>query len=163
MAYGINYFFSHPAESAKRIVVRFFNFWQLERTTVAGMRSGLLGEFSTAITLLVAVIICGSYALVVMTALGGAVIHPPNWRPHLLLLLWMVIPCAIHTAAFAHSRYHLPLIPILAVYSAIFFASAANGSLRIRNSKGVAAAILAIGLILGWAREIIWVDLSQFF
>ena len=44
MKYGVHFFFSHLGLSIERSVVKFFNFWQLERTFAAGMMQGLFGE-----------------------------------------------------------------------------------------------------------------------
>lgn len=159
MAYGITYFFSHPLQSAQRCAVRFFNFWQLERTIVAGMRQGVFGECSTRQLLLAAGLFCGAYAVVALSALAGAIIAPPRLTAHLLLLLWVAIPCVIHTVAFAHSRYHLPLVPLLAVYAAGAWRElAARPSLWLTR-RGALAAAAALVLIAAWVRELVFVDL----
>lgn len=160
MAYGVRYFFSHPAESARRCLVRFFNFWQLERTIIAGMRQGYFGDIPTFVTVGVALLICGSYALVALLALTGAVVTPPEWRSHTLLLLWIAVPCAIHTVAFAHSRYHLPLIPVLTVYAAAALQALWSDRSRFSGWRGPVALTLCVILVLGWAREIVFVDLG---
>ena len=119
MKYGIKYFFSHPGVSIQRSVVKFFNFWQLERELVAGMMQGIFGEIPKLTILGLAIVICGSYALTIFLAIYGAWLLPPaNRWAHLLLLFAIGFTCLIHTAAFAHSRYHLPLIPILLAYAA---------------------------------------------
>ncbi len=163
MRYGMAYFFQHPWESLARSTVKFFNFWQLEREVVAGLRQGLFGSVPLSVTLLAAAVVCGSYVIVIFSAIVGAAVTPPRLRSeHLLLLAWVAVPWAIHTVAFAHSRYHLPLIPILLVYSAAAFCFRAT-ILERRHSwplrfAGVACTLLAAS----WVREFIVLDVKWF-
>lgn len=162
MRYGIRYFFDHPAQSAQRCLVRFFNFWQLEREMLAGVHQGLWGKVSLWWEVLLALVIIGGYALVILSAIFGFFAAPLHWKQNGLLLLWIALPCGVHTIAFAHSRYHLPLIPIVCLYTAValsdFFCERRN-----RLAKVIwYATPLALLLIAGWIREIIMVDLAIF-
>ena len=56
MRYGINFFFTNPTLTAQRCVVRFFNFWQLERSISAGMKQGIWGETSTTLFLAISLV-----------------------------------------------------------------------------------------------------------
>ena len=162
MQYGIRYFLSHPALSAKRCVVRFFNFWQLERTIVAGAMQGTWGPVPKWAVFGLAAVIMGSYAILLFLALTGLFTGTIPWKTHGLLLLWMALPCAVHTIAFAHSRYHLPLVPILAVYAAIattLWYAPSDGRSRLGRAW-VPGGILFALFVLSWAREIIMVDLA---
>lgn len=162
MAYGLRYFFTHPKQSAQRCLVRFFNFWQLDRTIVAGLQQGVFGRHSQGFVLAMAVLFTGGYAATLLAAIGGLFIAPPPWRANLLLLLWIAIPCAIHTAAFAHSRYHLPLIPLLAVYAAAAVAALlAQPRLIFTRRAALAGATFAV-FVVAWARELVMVDLHWF-
>ena len=163
MRYGIRYFFAHPGLSTKRCVVRFFNFWQLERTIVAGLKKGTWGPISKPLFVTSAGLIIGSYATVLLLALIGLFTRTVPWRIQGLLLLWMALPCAIHTIAFAHSRYHLPLVPILSIYAAITVSlSCFSPNNRVHVRRAMLPGIILFGLfVCGWARELIMVDLTQ--
>jgi 4-amino-4-deoxy-L-arabinose transferase-like glycosyltransferase len=163
MKYGVEYFFAHPQQSFARSIVKFFNFWQLEREIVAGLRQGFFGNVPRAATLALAILVCGAYAATIFAAIFGVCVAPPGSRGTLLLLLaWVAFPCAIHTVAFAHSRYHLPLIPILAVFAAAAYCSRREIWQR-RRSWAFALATLACAILAGsWVREFVMVDLKWF-
>ena len=56
--------------------------------------------------------------------IGMCVVPPADWRVHAFLLLLIVFVTGMHTLVFGHSRYHLPLIPIVLLYSASVCAQA---------------------------------------
>src|SRR5690606_37700273 len=71
MKRGVRYFFAHPTVSLQRCVVKFFNFWQLERTIVAGASQGLFGQFTRLQLIALALVICGSYATAILSGIFG--------------------------------------------------------------------------------------------
>ena len=139
------------------------NFWQLERTMIAGAKQGLWGSLSKVVFAGLALAIIGCYATVFLFALIGLCSGILPWKTQGLLLLWMALPCAIHTIAFAHSRYHLPLIPILATYAAMTMAgwAAARKNPAISVRGWLPGVLLFSLFVLSWAREIIMVDLAK--
>jgi len=163
MRYGVKYFLTHPTQSLARSTVKGFNFWQLEREIVAGLRQGLFGDVPLAVTLLAAAVTCGSYVVTIFAAIFGiAVVPPPSRREHLVLLFWIAAPWAVHAVAFAHSRYHLPLIPILTVYAAAAFCMYATVAQRRRTWRFAAACLACVALTLSWVREFIVLDMKWF-
>lgn len=170
MKYGVKYFFAHPAQSIQRSTIRFFNFWQLDRTFVAGFQKGLWGETSKPALAIAFLVFSGGYAIVALASILGFFTATWPWRirslsalgVHGLLLLWIVLPCAVHTIAFAHSRYHQPLIPILAIYAAITFDRLLSKDWSAVRRAFLPAAIVGVILILGWIRELVMVDLRLF-
>jgi hypothetical protein len=69
--------------------------------------------------LALAVVICGAYVFVLLAGVFGATLAPPqDRRLHVFLLLLIAFVCGLHALAFAHSRYHLPLVPLLILYAA---------------------------------------------
>lgn len=162
MRHGMKFALSHPGLTIKRDLVRFFNFWQLERTLVAGGVKGTFGDVPKMLLLPAAVLICGSYAAVMFAAIFGLFFRTPDDRRlHGLLVMTVVFPCVIHSLIFAHSRYHLPIVPVLMLYAV---AAALNWKViwsQRRTKRFVLAASLCVVLVLGWLRELIFVDLSQ--
>jgi hypothetical protein len=75
-----------------------------------------------------------------------------------LLVLVIALICLVHTVTFGHSRYHLPLMPIVLLYAA----SAAARARDIWARRGRPSFWLAAGLsslfLLGRAWEITVVD-----
>jgi 4-amino-4-deoxy-L-arabinose transferase-like glycosyltransferase len=163
MKYGIGYFFGHPWLSLQRSTVKFFNYWQLERELVAATRVGLFGEPSLYAAVAVGLVVCGAYALTLFGAVFGVFMVPPPRRADLwLLAAWIAFPCALHTVAFAHSRYHVPFVPILAVFAAAAFR---HGPEIVRNWKSrsfAVACLVCIVFAASWARELVMVDLKWF-
>lgn len=169
MKYGVRYFFTHPVESLQRSAVKFFNYWQLEREIVAGVRQGLFGKLPLAATVVVGLFVCGVYAATIVGAIFGALVTPPANRSELwLLLLWLAFPCAIHTIAFAHSRYHLPFVPILATFAAAAYSQ--WRTVLVARSAGPSrgawpfqiACLASLVLIASWIREFVMVDAKWF-
>jgi hypothetical protein len=163
MRYGVEYFFSHPWQSLTRSTVKFFNFWQLEREIVAGMRQGTLGSTPLGITIAVAIFVCAYYAITLFAALFGALMTPPADRScHLLLVAWIAFPAALHAIAFAHSRYHLPLVPILTVYAAAAFVQRGTIIERRRTWAFATAGVACALLVASWMREFVILDMKWF-
>ncbi len=163
LRYGLRYMLEHPAQTAARSTVKFFNFWQLERTLVAGLQRGWYGDPPTPIKLVLAAIIFGSYAAAMFAAVFGAVMCPPRDRRLLVfVLLLLAYVCGLHALVFAHSRYHLPLAPL----ELVLVAAAVVHGRSIRRRIGGPAFLLAVALcgvlLAGWVWEIALVDYPRF-
>ncbi len=162
MKYGIRFAIANPWLTTKRFVVRFFNFWQLERTLLAGAQQGLWGDVPRLALLVLAATICGVYALVLFSGIFGLIMEPPVDRRFLwLLLLSIGVPCLVHAAIFAHSRYHLPLMPLLMFPAAAAWVRCQNIWARRHQAVFRLAIACCLVIILGWTREIVFVDLAQ--
>jgi 4-amino-4-deoxy-L-arabinose transferase-like glycosyltransferase len=161
LRHAIQFVWSHPWLTLKRDVVKFFNFWQLEREFLAASLSGYFGNLSAPTTLTIGAVICGSYAAVLFAALFGLCCKPvKDFRIHMLLVLSIVFPCAIHTLIFAHSRYHLPIVPFLAVYASAAMVHREE-IWRRRRSLGFGIAVaLCLLAAMGWLRELVLVDFN---
>ncbi len=76
----------------------------------------------------------------------------PEWRPHAPGLLTIAWICGIHAVVFGHSRYHLPLMPLIVMYTA---AAVANRAWKPDRSRGYAAALGALAaLVFAWGFEV---------
>lgn len=161
MAEGVKYVAAHPGLTGRRSLVKFFDFWGLERELVAGAQKGYFGELPRAVVLGLAAVICGGYVLVLAAGVfGAAVRRPADLRIHLLLLLLIAFTCAIHSLVFAHSRYHLPVMPLVMVYAGALLARPpARADLR-RPAFWLAAAFLA-AVVAGWAWNALAGDLGK--
>lgn len=160
---GVRFVWSHPRLTVKRDVIKFFNFWGLERELVAGVARGYFGVRSTLVLLLLTLMIFGSYCAALISGIFGAIMVPPaDRRIHWLLLSVIGFICAMHTVTFGHSRYHLPVMPLILLYSA----SAVVHSRAIWRRRSERSFRLACGLsaimILGWLWEIVFIDLQRY-
>jgi 4-amino-4-deoxy-L-arabinose transferase-like glycosyltransferase len=160
LRHAINFVLQHPWLTAQRDLVKFFNFWQLERLLVAAAGTGYFGDLPTAAKLLLAAVICGVYAFVLLTAIFGACCCPPrDRRTHWFLVVSILLPCVIHTLVFAHSRYHLPVVPFLALCAAAAIVHRQEIWQLRRTWAFKLAAALCVIVVLGWIREFVFVDL----
>lgn len=161
--YGADYIRQHPGLTLQRGMVKFFSFWQLERELVAGAARGYFGRFSTVPLALLTLSIFGSYAAALLLALLGVFMAPPRNRVlHMFLLLLIAFICGIHTVVFGHSRYHLPLMPLVLLYSAAAVVHVPSIWQR-RRSLRFALACAAGGVMLAaWCYEILAIDLERY-
>jgi hypothetical protein len=131
----------------------------LEREFLAAASDGYFGRLTMMGQLLLAVVICGSYAAVLFGAVFGICCMPPaDPRTHWFLILSILFPCAIHTLIFAHSRYHLPIVPLLAVYAAATIVRRNDIWQQRRSIVFGTASVTCFVLVLGWLRELVFVD-----
>ena len=143
-------------------MVKFFNFWQLEREIVAAAGRGLFGDLPTIVVLLITLLVFGSYALLLVGAIIGAIAAPPSdWRAHLMCGLVIAFLCLLHTVVFAHSRYHLPLVPLLACYAAQAFVAHREIWTWCRRRLWVAVVVAGV-FAAAWLFEIVYVDFDKF-
>jgi hypothetical protein len=158
---ALNFVWTHPFLTFERDVVKFFNFWQLEREFLAAARDGYFGALSTATNRVLAAIICGSYAAVLIIGLFGVCCAPPvDLRNHCFLGMSILFPCAIHTLIFAHSRYHLPIIPLLTVYTAAAIVYRHTIWQQRRTLGFGIATALSVMIAVGWLRELVFADFN---
>jgi hypothetical protein len=161
---GLQFMAAHPALTLQRCFVKFIDFWQQERDLIGDAKHGDFGEISSAALLAFALVITGAYAAVMFTGIFGIVFIPPiNWRIHGLFLLLIAYVCAMHTLTFGHSRYHIPLLPIVLLYSAAALVQFQN-LWRQRWTWKFALASSVCGLLAAsWAWELLWVDPNRYF
>ncbi len=118
LKYALRFALEHPTQTIQRDLIKMANFWQLEREFVAGMSRGLWGPYPRPVVLGTALVICGTYAFVLFMAVYGLVMSPKPSRCHVIFLLLIGLVWGVHTLVFAHSRYHLPLMPFVLIYAA---------------------------------------------
>jgi 4-amino-4-deoxy-L-arabinose transferase-like glycosyltransferase len=159
MRQALRFVLANPGLTARRDLVKFFDFWGLERELAAGADRGLFGPVPRPLVLLLTAAICASYVLALFAGVFGAVLAPPgDRRVHLFLLLLVAFVCGLHTLAFGHSRYHLPLMPLVLLYaaSAVVHRHALWGRRRSRSFR-LACALCAV-FVGGWAWTLAVVD-----
>ncbi|MEX2317847.1 MAG: glycosyltransferase family 39 protein [Pirellulales bacterium] len=162
LRYAIGFASTHPWLTAERSLVKFFNFWQLERELVAASQQGYFGHLSVATKLALAAIICGSYAALLFAAVFGVCCELPiDRRLHWFLVASILFPCAIHTMIFAHSRYHLPIVPLLAIYAAAALVRWRDVVRQRYSLRFLIAGALCFVVALGWLREYAFVDYAS--
>jgi hypothetical protein len=154
---ALRYMLANPATTLRRAVIKFSDFWGLEREFAAGIKVGYYSPPSW-LGVPASLVIAVAYAVVALLFAAGVWLVPPEWRVHLLLLLPVVATMGAHTIVFGHSRYHVPLIPIMALYGVALLRRARTLDLRSQR-LAVVGALLSMSLLAAiWAREVFVVE-----
>jgi hypothetical protein len=107
------------------------------------------------------VLVVAAYIAVTVLGAVGIFLTPPEWRVHVLMLLPIVAIMGAHTIVFGHSRYHIPLVPILAVYAAAFLDRGRQVDWR-RHRFALAGTAITVAVLAGiWVRQVALTDLSR--
>lgn len=155
MRYAVEYVRAHPGQTLRRSTAKFFDFWQLERELVAGAQQGLWGKFSKPFTLCLAALIVGAYILTMTAGIFGAWMRPMNAPFHIFLLLLILFITGLHSVAFGHSRYHLPLMPIVIIYAAAAVDQWRTIVGQWKTWRFAAALVCVLVLTASWGLEVL--------
>ena len=158
---AIEYMRQHPIVTLRRALIKFADFWGLEREFVSGVSSGLFRPPVWFQVMASVSITAGYIGLVVAGAAGLWLAAPPDRRAHVLMLLPIALIVGAHTIVFGHSRYHLPLIPLFAVYGAALLARYASAVHSAPRSIRLAALATTTVLVMIWIREVAIVDAAR--
>jgi 4-amino-4-deoxy-L-arabinose transferase-like glycosyltransferase len=116
---GLQFALQHPLLTLKRDILKLFAFWQLERELPSQASQGYFGPVPGWCIKLLSAVIVGSYAFCFLAAIFGVFLAPPSDRRyHWMLLSVILFITTMHTLSFGHSRYHLPLMPLMLLYAA---------------------------------------------
>lgn len=154
MRYAIDYVLVHPAQTIQRSAAKFFDFWQLERELIAGAQQGLWGRFSKSSVLVLAAVILGAYVATMVAGIFGAWMRPMEMPLHVFLLLLIVFVTGLHALAFGHSRYHLPLMPLVIVFAAAALDQWRSVFRKWKSWSFAAAGLCVLVLGASWCLEI---------
>jgi 4-amino-4-deoxy-L-arabinose transferase-like glycosyltransferase len=115
---AIEFMLANPALTLKRSLIKFADFWGLEREVLAGLQRGNYKP-PPAVTAATVVLITLAYpALILLAVLGVFFNSSADWRVHATALSFVMFVCGIHVLVYGHSRYHVPLVAILVIYAA---------------------------------------------
>lgn len=154
-ALGLAYIQREPLTFIAHIPVKFADFWGFERNLVdvaESTRTGKSAGWSSPAKLSADVLSAAAYVLLVLLAIAG-LLRAPDDRWKLLfggLILYFV---ALHLVVFADGRFHLPLIPFLALYGGWAVAQRAGGW-RADKARAAAWLGLAVVFVAIWANEV---------
>lgn len=155
---GLAFMKEHPGLTVHRSLVKMANVWGLEREVVGVLLEGNYGPIGRLGTLAVCGAIFGIYVATILAGVAGlcfAVAAPGPARPfHLFLAFLVAFVTLAHAPAFGHPRFHLPLMPLFAIYAAYAWAirhaiAAAWHGLTFKVAVAIAG---LLGVV--WLREI---------
>lgn len=165
--YAKNYMKSHPVQTLERTGMKALCFWQLERSIPAGIQRGFwgvdrLGESSRKTLFLVSTcLVTFPFALIFLLAIFGIFSQEFSTKtiPQIALLLAVLLYFwALHSLAFAHERYHLPLVPILTLFavSSLYNIRTARLCFCKTPPRWIPAIALSITFLTFWCFEVCW-------
>lgn len=163
-AKAVEYMREHPGQTVRRFAIKFADLWGLEREFIAGVQEGLFRPptwFAIAAT---AAIVIAYAALACLGAAGLWMAPPADWRVQVVLCLPIALIVLAHTVVFGHSRYHVPLMPILGLYAAQLVAQRWPLAWRQASGRPVAwlGATATVALLAAiWVRQILVVDSAR--
>jgi 4-amino-4-deoxy-L-arabinose transferase-like glycosyltransferase len=156
-AEALRHMAAHPVQTLRRSAIRFADFWGLEREFVAGIRWGYYAP-PDWFAALAAVAITVSYVVVAVLGAAGVFLARPDWRAHLIVLLPALAIMGGHMLVFAHSRYHLPVVPLLILYGTALVMGTPKASFSWRRPAAAGAALAVLLLLAVWIRQVMFVD-----
>lgn len=138
----------HPGRWLRLGVAKVAYLWGLEgREHSAGYSHGYLGEHEGTVVLAWGLAVLVSFPLVVAAALAGAVAAPGGWTPiRAAIAAVIVVTSALHVLTFGESRFHLPLVPLLAAFAPLAWPVSRS---HLTPARTVPA--IVVGLLLAWA------------
>jgi 4-amino-4-deoxy-L-arabinose transferase-like glycosyltransferase len=148
-AMAFRYMREHPAASVRLVPAKLAALFALEGREHAFFYSfGFFGQRAPATVWIWAIAIMVSFPLLIAAALAGLVVRG-GISPVVLMpsLMFLSVTLAMHIFTFGDPRYHLPMVPVLAVL-ATGMARWTNGISPLRLA--VAAVVLALLAIAWW-------------
>lgn len=143
---AVRFMLANPGLTLWRSCIKFADFWGLDRDFIAGVQRGMFHP-PAWFTVVAGLAMLLAYPAVLAYAVAGIWLAPPaNRRAHVLLLLAVAFVCALHTIVFAHPRYRLPLMPLLAIYAGAASVRLPRTALfNLRRAWPVLACLAAVG------------------
>ena len=158
---AVEYIKTHPGQTLRRSLIKFADFWGLEREFMAGVQQGLYAPPVWFAVLASAAILAGYALVAVIGAAGIWMAAARDKRVHAILLVPVIVLIGAHAIAFGHSRYHLPLMPILGLYAAALVAARMPSFAASRRPALIGAAASIVVLLSVWVRQIVLTDLDR--
>jgi 4-amino-4-deoxy-L-arabinose transferase-like glycosyltransferase len=159
--HAVQYMVAHPGITFRRAVIKFADFWGLEREYIAALRVGAYQPPLWFKALSSMLVLFGYVLIALLACFGIFEWRSGNWRAHVVPVLFVVWICALHSIVFGHSRYHLPLMPVLTIYAAAALASGSWHRLTAAVWQRRAAFAVAGVFACIWLRELLLRDFDR--
>jgi 4-amino-4-deoxy-L-arabinose transferase-like glycosyltransferase len=158
MERGIAFMKENPGLTIRRSLVKMANVWGLEREVVGLVLAGEYGALGRAGALVVSGAIFSVYVVTMLAGVVGlsfAIGARGPWMVfHLFFAVLVGFVTLAHAPAFGHPRFHLPLMPLFAVYAAYAWSIRSAIRRALRGRAFMVAMALAGLLAIVWVREI---------
>jgi len=160
MRKGLEYMIANPGITALRSLNRFVDFWGQERLVINQLLNKYYGEVPLFVMLTIILAIFVSYSFVVIAASFG------YWFVRLTAfdifgLIFIAYYTGMHTLVLGHPRYHLPLLPLLAIMAARAFLARAEIFANRRSWRFVGAISVTAVFVVIWTIGLLYFDIDK--
>ena len=146
---AFEYILANPGATLIRMLGRLVDFWGQERLVINHVLSGYYGDVSPAVLMMTIAVVFGGYSLTIFGACFNCFFA--KWRAlEVFGLLFIAYYTMMHLLVFAHPRYHMPLLPIIAVMAARAFAARAEIMQKWKTWQFAGATTVATGFVIIW-------------
>ncbi len=153
---SLGYATQRPDRVATHIVDNFLSFWSLDRELVAGATYGNFGKVPKGILLPLACFVCGGYVVCLWTGILGFAIGPFSNRGLEMLFVFVIAHiCLVHSVVYGHSRYHIGVMPLIALYSGRFIANPKAIFARCNRGKLLVGSAMCVTLMALWVIQVL--------
>jgi 4-amino-4-deoxy-L-arabinose transferase-like glycosyltransferase len=160
MKKGLAYMATHPWTTFLRSLGRFVDFWGQERLVINQVMNEHYGEVPLFVLLAVIFAVFVSFSLVVIAASFGyffAKLEPFD----IFGLLFIAYYTGMHALVLGHPRYHIPLLPLLAIMAARALVMRADIFASWRSRRFVGAVSTTAIFVLMWTIGIFYFDMDK--
>jgi 4-amino-4-deoxy-L-arabinose transferase-like glycosyltransferase len=165
MREGLRFVREDPARTVGLLLSKLSHFLRLDKRVLLYFYSNnFLGELPAHFLLLIFLVICLPWVIVLPLSVPGMVLSDLT-RDRALVYLLFVYLAAIHVAIMAEPRFHLVMVPMLAVFAAHGATiwsrvksdfNSADGQLRKATRRRVAFVTVIVALlVVNWSYELI--------
>ncbi len=154
----------HKLLTVKRDLIKAANFWGMERAIIGGIIAGHYPELNRILYLVcVTLTIFFTFAMVTICFVFGCIYNIRNRKSDIIFIVLLICYfTAMHSIVFGHPRYHLPLIPLLAIFAAWSILNYKKIWERRSLRSFKISVILSAVFIIIWAREILFVEGARY-
>jgi hypothetical protein len=153
-ALALDYIRREPSTFLARIPVKFADFWGFERYLVDNAETTIVGGgWHSPVKVVADLVGMVVYVAVLLAGVAGFV-YAPEDRWKLLLGGYTTYFTAVHLVIFGDGRFHLPLIPVCALYAGWMVVAVSMGSVVASRTRNGVVGVLAASLVAVWVREI---------
>ena len=161
MKQALTYMLSHPLKTLHLAVIKFADFWGLERVIISYWQLRYARPPSWVVMTGTLAITISYIAIMLLASLRLFSTPPGAHQFHMFIFLLTAFIVGMHMITFGHSRYHLPLIPFLSIYAAAAVSERSWLRLRERRLMARAPIFIWVGLLVIWGRELLIVDAER--
>jgi 4-amino-4-deoxy-L-arabinose transferase-like glycosyltransferase len=157
MQKGLAYMLEYPWTTFVRSLSRFVDFWGQERLVINQVMAAYYGEVSSLVLLTVIAAVFASFSGVIAASSFGYCFTELR-AFDVFGLVFIAYYAGMHALVLGHPRYHLPLLPFLAIAAARAYVARAEIYANWRSRRFVVAMSIIGAFVIMWIIGIFFFD-----